>query len=89
MDRMKTINDLSFNILIQERDENTVASSYATYKALPKEHFGGVPLYIYKDKAAFIAFDEDDVEAFVISHKSITKYFISRFQNIWNTASEI
>lgn len=89
MERMKLISGLSFKILIEEGDRNTVASSYAEYRALPRENFGDIPLYMYGDKAAFIVFDKDDVEVFVVKHIAITDYFKERFNKTWAIAREI
>ncbi|MCI5061224.1 MAG: helix-turn-helix transcriptional regulator, partial [Alphaproteobacteria bacterium] len=79
--RMREIKNLNFRILVEEGDDNTVASSYASYRALPKEQFGTVPLYLYGDKTALIVFGEDDVEVFVVVHSAISQYFRSRFNH--------
>jgi DNA-binding XRE family transcriptional regulator len=89
MARMASIKDLKFRILVQEGDMNAVGSGYAQYRALSKDNFGGVPLYIYGDKAALIVFEEDNVEVFVIKHGAITQYFKDRFKNAWEQAKEI
>lgn len=89
MARMASIKGLSFRILIEEGDTNTVSSTYAKYRALPKESFGGVPLYIYGDKTALIVFEPDNVEVFVIKHDAVTLYFKNRFDKTWSKAKEV
>lgn len=87
--RMQKIQNLNFRILVAEGDNNTVASDYASYRALPEDRFGNIPLYLYSDKAALIVFSEDDVEVFVIVHSAISKYFKNRFENTWEQAKDI
>ncbi|HPF78437.1 MAG TPA: helix-turn-helix transcriptional regulator [Alphaproteobacteria bacterium] len=89
MARMASIKGLQFKILVKEGDTNTISSGYAKYKALSKENFGEVPLYIYGDKTALIVFEEENVEVFVIKHFAITQYFIDRFNKAWAEAKEI
>lgn len=89
MSRMASIKNLDFRILVQEGDTNAVGSGYAQYRALSKDNFGGVPLYIYGDKAALIVFEKENVEVFVIKHVAITQYFKDRFNNAWQQAKEI
>jgi len=89
MARMASIQNLKCRFLIEEGDTNIVASHYAKYKQVPKEHFGDLPLYIYGSKTALIVFDEDDVEVFVINHTAITFYFRSRFLEMWKQAKEV
>ena len=89
MARMASIPNLKFRIIVQEGDTNVVGSSYAQYRALSKDNFGGIPLYIYGDKAALIVFEKDNVEVFVIKHAAVTHYFIERFNNAWEQAKEI
>ena len=89
MARMASVSNLQFRILVQEGDTNIVGSGYAQYRALSKDSFGGVPLYIYGDKAALIVFEKDNVEVFVIKHVAITQYFRERFNKTWMEAKEI
>lgn len=89
MARMASISNLTFKILIKEGDDNIVASSYAEYRALDKDDFGGVPLYIYGDKVALIVFEAENVEVFVIKHNAITDYYKNRFNQSWSKAKEV
>jgi len=90
MARMASIKDkVDFKILVKEGDDNIVGSGYAQYKALSKDNFGDVPLYIYGNKSALIVFEEDNVEVFVIKHQAVTKYFKDRFKKSWHEAKEI
>ena len=89
MARMASIENLNFRILVEEGDLNVVGEGYAQYKGIPKEKFGGVPLYLYGDKAALIVFEPEDVQVFVIRHSAITQYFRDRFNVAWKQAKEI
>lgn len=88
MARMASISGLRCRFLIEEGDTNVVASHYATYRQVPKESFGDIPLYIYGEKTALIVFKSDDVEVFVIKHSEITGFFRKRFHEVWNNAKE-
>lgn len=89
MARMASISGLRCKFLIEEGDTNIVASNYASYRAVPKENFGDIPLYIYGDKTALIVFEDDNVEVFAIKHSEITRYFRKRFLESWSAAKEI
>ncbi len=89
MDRMASIQNLRFRILIEEGDDNVVASNYAKYKQVPIEQFNDIPLYMYGDKTGIIVFEDDNVEVFVVSHPTISAYFRSRFLETWKTAKDI
>lgn len=86
MNRMQTIKNLNFQILIKEGDRNLVATKYARYKWLPEKNFEDISLYIYGSKTAFISFTRDNADVFVIEHLPITNYFKDRFKNLWDAA---
>lgn len=87
--RMDAIDGLKSKILVEHGSRDTVDSGYAEYRCVEAERFGQIPLYIYGDKTALIVFDYDDVEIFVISQSSVTKYFRDRFSVKWNEAKSI
>ena len=89
MERVVEVKDLDFKILVEEGDCNTVASAYATYKTLPAEKFGTLPLYLYGDKTALMVFSEESMSVFVIHQKAVTEYFKLRFATSWNNARSI
>lgn len=89
MARMASVSGLRCRFLIEEGDENIVASHYASYRQVSKENFGDIPLYIYGDKTALIVFESENVDVFVIKHTEITRYFRKRFLEMWNASKEI
>ncbi len=89
MERMAEISNLTFKILIEEGDDDILATEYATYKMLSPDKFGTLPLYLYGNKTALMAFSETNVSVFVIQHKAVTEYFRSRFSDLWSNAKDI
>jgi transcriptional regulator with XRE-family HTH domain len=74
----------TFKILVQEGDENQVAS-YATYRGVKPEMFGNAPFYVYGDKLAILLFNED-VSVFVIESKEIAEAQRKQFKITWDAA---
>lgn len=87
--RMNAVYGLKARILVQTGNEDIVDSDYAEYRYVEADRFGQVPLYIYGDKTAFIAFNKEDVEIFVILHSSVTRYFKERFIAKWEKAKKL
>lgn len=77
-----------FRILVKENDYVLTASGYATYRWLPENLFGKISFFIYGNKTAIISFEEDDFEAFIISHARISEFYREEFERLWETAFE-
>ena len=86
---MEQISNLSCRILSLEGDDYFVAKKYAEYRWLPKILYDNIPIYIYGDKTAIIAFEEHDVTVFIIHHKQVTSFYRKYFERMWEKASLI
>lgn len=87
MARMNSVKDLSFRVLIQEGD-SYLPGDYCEYRWTPKERYRDVPLYMFKDKTAYIVFGEKPT-IYVMSVPEITAMFKMQFDSLWASASEV
>ena len=87
--RMKEVKtNYSFKILIQEGDENFVASNYAEYRWIPKEQFHSVPFYVFGDNLAFLIFDEQTT-IHLIRNAEISSAQRTQFNLSWEGAKPV
>lgn len=77
----------NFKILVKENDYNFLASRYAKYKWLPKEHFHSVPFYAFGDYLAFIIFDTQTI-IHVINNPEIASAQRTQFNFVWERAKK-
>lgn len=81
---------ISYKILIAEGDTTTPGDNFnAEYKWMAADQFYSVPCYIYGDKVAFMSFEEDNINVFVIRHKNIVDLCRKQFHEMWNRAKDI
>lgn len=78
----------SFRILVKENDNKLTATGYATYRWLPESQFGMISFFIYGQKTAIISFEENDFQAFVISHPRLCEFYRQEFDRLWASAYE-
>lgn len=83
------LEDLKFRILVKEGDKNIKPFRNNTYRWLPDSAFGEISFFIYGDKTAIISFEDDDFNAFVISHPKITKFYTKEFNRLWEMSKEV
>ena len=86
---MENFTDLNCRILCLEGDEYFVAEKYAEYRWLPKILYDNIPIYIYGNKTAIIAFEKEEVTVFIIHHKRVTDFYRKYFERMWEKASLI
>lgn len=83
MTALKRQKDFMFKILVEEGDENLVASSYAEYRHVPKGSFMPVPFYVYGNKLAIIMYRGDDVSISVTESASTANGHREQFNAVW------
>ncbi len=84
-ERMENI-QAQYKIIVEEGDQNLIASKYAEYRCIPKTVFSPLSYYIYGNKAALIDFQKDSVTVFVINSKSVSNFYREEFKRIWSKA---
>lgn len=85
---MAKIDTYTFRILVREGDTHFTASKYAEYRWLPYDLFGEISFYTYGDKTAIISFEDNDFNAFVLSHPRITAFYKKEFNRLWASSKE-
>lgn len=84
IERMNKVkSNFTFKIIIQEGDNEFIASDFAVYKWFPKERFNDKTLYSYGDKLAFLNFTKDTVKILVIQQVEIANSFKDLFNLAW------
>lgn len=85
-ERMRQIKgNYSFKILIEEGDINFIASDYAEYRWVPKEHFHSVPFYVFGNNLAFLIFGEEII-VHLIQNAEIADAQRTQFHIVWERA---
>ncbi len=88
----KKMNELSpnykFKILIEDKDTFFIASEIAEYRYVPKEFFDDQSFYVYGNKLALIAFEENDVRINIINSPGWSKSFRRLFNFAWANISK-
>ncbi|WP_421754200.1 helix-turn-helix domain-containing protein [Croceimicrobium sp.] len=87
LSKMSKVNNLSFRILVQEGDDNFLASDYAKYRKLPAQYFGNVPTYTYGNKKAEIHF-EDPVTVLIVENAQSADAQRKYFEMMWEQSSD-
>ena len=77
-----------FRILVKENDNQLSASGYAVYRWLPEDHFGKISFFVYAKKVAIISFEDDNFQAFVISHSRVSSFYRDEFDALWSLAHD-
>ncbi len=87
VERMQSIKDVQYRILLQEGDNFFPASDYAKYKWLPKDLFASVPFYVYGEKLAIMLFG-DEPTIIVLDYPAVAQAYRVQFEGLWNLAAE-
>lgn len=63
----------NFKVIVKEGEKGLIGSGFAEYRFFPADQFYDRTIYIYGSKAAFVSFEENDVEIVIINQKEIAK----------------
>lgn len=88
IERMKSLPDIRYKILVREGDDYAPGSDYAEYRGIPTELFSSVPFYVYADKLATIVF-ESELTVIVMDYPAIANAYRTQFADMWQRAHEI
>ena len=88
VERMKSISNLSFKILVREGDDYLPASGYATYRTMPKELFASVPFYTYGDKLAIMLLDSEPT-IILMNYPAIASAYRIQFADMWERSRDV
>ncbi len=87
--RMAALKNFKFRIIIEEGDEQFIASGFAEYRWFPKDRFNERTLYCYGDKLAFLNFTKDNVRILVMQQEEIADSFRELFNIAWENVAII
>jgi transcriptional regulator with XRE-family HTH domain len=85
MERMSSLQGISFRVLLKEGDVDFAASSYAQYKWLPDQYFSSVPFYAFGDKLAVMLLENEPVIV-VLDFPAVAQAFRIQFNAMWELA---
>jgi len=86
--RMDAISkNFSFQIIVQEGDDQFIARAFAEYRWFPKDRFNERTLYCYGDKLAFLDFSKDNVRILVMDQGDIASSFRELFNIAWENVA--
>lgn len=79
-----TRTSVKYRILIKEGDDYMPGSSFgAIYHWTAGDQFHSVPYYVYGNKVAYIAFEENDVNVFVVENALLSQLHRRQFDEMW------
>ncbi len=87
MAALHKVQPFDFKIIIREGDEHHVAT-YASYKTLSPENFGGSTFYVYGNKMAIIVFKKDDVAIHIVKNNEIAMAQRNQFELVWQNLAK-
>jgi len=89
-DRMqKILGDISFNVTAEEGDTNFIGGKIAEYRWVPKEIFNEQAIYCYGDRIAFLNFEEDKMNIFILHSNEFYDTFCLLFDFVWDQVTII
>lgn len=87
--RMKPIPNMHFKIFVEEGDDFFIASEIAEYRYIPSQFFNEQSFYVYGDKLALIAFEEENVHVKIIHSAGWAQSFRRLFNYAWAHTPQI
>ncbi|WPX96018.1 helix-turn-helix transcriptional regulator [Candidatus Bandiella euplotis] len=85
INRMQRVKNLTFQVLISNRDFNPYARKYVEYRAVPSEYFFPLPIYIYDRKVAAIIFNP--IRVILIENFHLFLAHSNQFEMVWEMIS--
>lgn len=84
IERMKSIEGVTYKILLQEGDDYYLATpDYSTYRWIPTMFFSSVPFYVYGQKLAILLFDAEPT-VIILDYPSVTEAYRRHFHAFWD-----
>lgn len=87
LERMNSIKNISYRIMIKEGDTYFPASKYAEYRWLPKAQFSSVPFYVFGKKLAMMLFDNEPT-IILLDYPAVANAYRIQFEAMWPQSIE-
>lgn len=88
IEKMNSLKNVRYKILVREGDKNFAASNYAEYRWLPKDQFAFVPFYVYGKKLAILLF-ENEPRVIVMNYPIVAEAYKIQFESLWQISKKI
>lgn len=83
--RMQSIlTNISFNVTCKEGDTNFIGGKHSEYRWVPEKMFNEQSIYCFGDRIAFMNFEEDSVNIYVLYNRSFSDSFKLLFDLVWD-----
>ncbi len=76
--------NISFNVTCREGDTNFIGGKHAEYRWVPEKIFNEQSIYCFGDRIAFMNFEENSVNIYVLYNKSFADSFRLLFDLVWD-----
>lgn len=88
--RMQSVlSNISFNVTCEEGDTNFIGGKHSEYRWVPKKIFNEQSIYCYGDRIAFLNFENESVNIFILHSKEFNDSFCLLFDFVWNEITSI
>lgn len=85
IERMKSISDISYKVLVSANQSYTPGKGYIEYRQMKAKNGSSVPFYVYGNKLAIILFAEKP-QVIVINHQTVADAYMQQFNAMWEEA---
>ncbi len=83
--RMQSIlTNISFNVTCKEGETNFIGGKHSEYRWVPEKMFNEQSIYCFGDRIAFMSFEEDTVNIYVLYNRSFSDSFKLLFDLVWD-----
>lgn len=79
----KILHKIDYKIIIKQNDYNFISNRFAEYRWIPDKIWHEHSFYTYGDKVAFLNFEGNNVEIYVIRQKKLTQTMRFFFNMMW------
>ncbi len=83
--RMESLKNISFKVLISESDPNPAAERYIEYRMIPAAMFASVPFYLYGSKLGIIIWG-NPTKIILHRQEDLAVAFRKQFELVWSIA---
>lgn len=85
----KLLDKISFWVTCEEGDTNFIGGKHSEYRWVPKKIFNEQSIYCFGDRIAFMNFEEDSVNIYVLYSRDFSDSFKLLFDFVWDEITTI
>lgn len=76
--------NISFHVTCKEGDTNFIGGKHSEYRWVPEKMFNEQSIYCFGDRIAFMNFEQDSVDIYVLYNRSFADSFRLLFDLVWD-----